>query len=296
MGESGDDRGERHVVDREPQPLPEGHAVRLAPHEGLHVVVRLDQRVGGRVPRVGVDPVQDADEIRAPVAQRFVQTEPSLTGDDLGGVVRRHGHDPIRQREAPRQRVRVTPPFEVPRSRPDQAEPGRIGDPLVGEVVERQHARRGNRERREGRGGVPVVEMEHVGWVVFDVRRHGSGEAEEALAVVDPSLTVGLQVGMRTFDAGHRHEVEPTDDRVRADAQSCPPHPRRYGEIDEAFVCEFDAAVVRHHELDVDALASQLQAQAGCCRRQATDRRDRRQFGSGEHDSHGFSLPADALD
>ena len=214
MGEAGDDGAEQDTVVGEPDPLVQRRAIHRAGLDRRSAERRGDQRIGGRIPHVGVDPVQDADQVVRAVTQCLVESEATFGRDDLGGVVRRHGHDAVGERHRTRQRVRPSPPLVVGRPRSDQVEPRRIGGALVCEVVDRKYRRWRVVECREHRTGVPVVEMQDIGRVVFDERGHRPGEAEEPLVVVGPALAAGPQVRMWTRHSRHGHQVQPTDDRM----------------------------------------------------------------------------------
>ena len=74
--------------------------------------------------------------------------------------------------------------------------------------------------------------------------------------------------------------------RMLPDADTGRPDPRRNVEVDDLLVGEFDAAVVGHDELDIDALATQFGPEPGRCRCESADRRHRCEFGGGEDDPH----------
>ena len=240
--------------------------------------VDAQQRVGGRIPEVGVDPVQDAHERITVGPQRFVETEPALPCRDLPGVVRRHGDHPVGEGDPTRQRVRVAPPFVVRRTRAQAGQPRSVGGPLIGEVVDRQHARRRIVEGGEHRGGVPVVEVQHVGRVGANVFGDRRGETEEPLVVVGPPVPARLEIRMRTCHPRHRHEVQPTHRGMRPDPERRRADPTGHGDRGGRLVDETDAAVVGHHDLDVDAESSELGSEARHREREAAHRGDGRHF------------------
>ena len=73
---------------------------------------------------------------------------------------------------------------------------------------------------------------------------------------------------------------------MHPDADAGGADPRRYVEVDDLLVGEFDAAVVGHDELDVDTLAPQFGTEPGRCRCESADRRHWCEFSGGEDDPH----------
>ena len=68
--------------------------------------------IGLRIPFVGVDAVENADESIAALAQRPVEAEAARGRGDLCRVVRAHGDDDVGQPDAAEQRIAVAPLLE----------------------------------------------------------------------------------------------------------------------------------------------------------------------------------------
>ncbi len=170
--EAAHDRRERHFV----RPL-EAHALLQGPFIGelrierIGAVARGDERIDLRIPDVGVDAVQHAEEILRPVAQHAVHPEAQLVRLDLarvGGAHRVHRariHDAALE-ERDLAVVLGALQADAFRRKLERLHLVEGEDPLEGEIVDREERRgvasarkaqiKGRQRRR------PVVAMHHV--------------------------------------------------------------------------------------------------------------------------------------
>jgi hypothetical protein len=88
VSQAGDDGGESDAVVDEPDPFVQRATVGGASIDRRRRERCGDQGVLGRIPHLGVDPVEDADKVVGTVTQWFVEAEAALGGDDLVRVVR----------------------------------------------------------------------------------------------------------------------------------------------------------------------------------------------------------------
>ena len=185
----------------------------IRPAEG-----RRDGLILGRVPDVGVKPVEDPEE---PIALRQeYRVEPHSEGGRPGLGREAGAHrvrdlrplDPLAQQIDP---IRVLRDDAVARDDPELAQPVARNPAVVGEVVKRHDDRRRRDERvagvvgvAEDRGfrGVPVVEVKHVRRPALCPKRLEGRSAEEA----EPPAVVGEVVEPVAIVGRRRlHEAEP---------------------------------------------------------------------------------------
>ncbi len=129
-----------------------------------------------RVPELVVHPVEDAEEIRRPVAEQTVQPVAELRGLDLLGVGRRDRGQDIGVADPGLEQVEPVVVLETGAVELLPAEQGVLDlllgeDPLVGQVVDREHAPGIGEEavalegveidRRQRRR--PIVGVDHIG-------------------------------------------------------------------------------------------------------------------------------------
>ena len=221
-----------------------------------------------RVPDVGVDPVEDADQRLAAGAECPSSPNPSsgVVISSRSAATRRRSGRPVPGLPTA-DSCRPTTRSAVPSGR--CVEPLRSGDPLVGEVVDRHHRRRRIVERGERGTGVPVVEVQHVGRIVIDQRRPRGRSGRSG----------------RCCRANPRRRLAGTgaDGRSRAPiSRSAPPRgarrcarspPTQSGTASErGLVDERDAVVVGHDDVDVDAEPAEFGTEPGRGGREAADR------------------------
>ena len=141
-------------------------------------------------------------------------------------------------------------------------------------------------EGGERGAGVPVVEVDDVGSGHVDDRRDRLAERQEAEIVVWPSVTVGLQVRVTARQSRGVDDAESAELCVPSAADPGRPRPGRHRQVGDRFLGQLDAAVIGHHEVDVDALPAQLGNQSGGGLGEAADGGDRRQLGGGKEHAH----------
>ncbi len=195
------------------------------PRHVADVVPGCDVGIRCRVPTARVDAVPDPDQSVTELPQLRVQAESTLGSQDVGGVGRADGDDPVRELDRPRQGVRAAVRLEEIRSDGDPAEPAPRGPPLVTEGVDRQDLRDRHIEQAECGGRVPVVAVEDVRSDRTGERGDGSREREEPVRVVRPAGTRCVRVRVWLRDAGNVDQGDLTDavDHTPARCGGCSP-------------------------------------------------------------------------
>ena len=178
--------------------------------------------IGGRVPRLRVDPIEDAHEPVPETDERVVQSEATIRGEQLLRVPRAHGHSHVGKRQSALEGVHAAVPLEVAGvvQVGRQAErPHGFGSKVALEsgVVDGQHRTQATMERvtREGRaqvdrrqGRVPVVRVHDVGRRrdLWQDRQGRLAEKRESQCVV------GIVTGIVAVDPRAVEEVRVLDE------------------------------------------------------------------------------------
>jgi hypothetical protein len=117
---------------------------------------------------------------------------------------------------------------------------------------------------------------------------NGGGEGEEAAVVVRPALASLVDVGIRSFDAGHRHQRQRAGGGVAAGARVGGCRPCWYLQLDPCLALERDASVVGQHDLHFHALTPQLGREPRRGGGKPAHRHDRMQLRGRVEDAHAL--------
>ncbi len=272
----------------------------------LHRVAIDDVRVGLRVPRFAIDAVGDAVQRRRPHPQHALQPFAERRRLDLARVRRAHGGDHIRIQQPGLHEGKAAVELErvqVPGLR-RQAQRVELPTPehaLVGEVVDREHDRRGPRRSRavqmhRRKARVPVVEMDHLRRPASDAghapqREHRDGlrKTSEAPRVV--RVLVAIFVGVRATGARvQRGVIEQPRSHSGAAGRSDPSLPQRHvlptdrQARDGASILQpfQGTAVGDRQQPDVDTARGQRLRQSAGHVGQSSGLRKRQRLGGGE--------------
>ena len=237
--------------------------------------------IGGRVPLVGVDAVEDAHQVAAALAQHAVQAAPEgrcldllgvggADGGEEGGVAQRRLHEVQRSEVLELGGVVVLSP------QPGDEHGAAVGHALVGHVVDGEHGggaveRPGPFHRVDVDGNqrrLPVVGVDHVRHEVDRLAEleRAAREEGEALQVVRVALA-GRAVEVRPIEVPVVLEEVDRDVAARQVAQPesgaghAPPHGHPDGSLQPLQRVPVEAGVEGHDHADVDATPAQRPGQ-----------------------------------
>ena len=224
-------------------------------------------RICRGIPRLRVDAVEDADQIGAPRREHAFEAERELRRENLLRVARADRRDLLAVDDPRLQEADAMPELESfgPEQIPPEIErrqPARIADPLIRDVVDREHARHAAKhgilreprlqiDRRESR--LPVVRVHDIGREAHAARAFERRAREQR---EPPRIVRMIAAAVRAVDAvaiEQRRLVDQPRARVRperlfVDLDRMPILPELHDARVDRLARHVDAAIARQHD------------------------------------------------